>query len=317
MSLEIIKESDIPSQCQRGVVATVGTFDGLHRGHQAILTELKRASKKEQMTALAVTFEPHPRTLVTPETPPLLLTVWEEKLKLFKEYMDGKLLVLEFNCELMNMTAEEFIKIYLVERMHLRQLIVGYDHAFGKNRSGTINSLMKLSHQYSFDLEVVNPVIVEGTPISSSRIRHLVFDQKYPQALDMLGHPYPIYGRVIKGIGLGKKLGFPTANLQINPRKLLPPEGVYSCRLDLGDKIYSGMMFIGINHFNPGTDVSVEVNIFDLDEDLYDREVFCYPEVFIRENRIYKEPDKLIRQIIMDKENVIKIINRGESKNVY
>ena len=292
-------------------MATIGTFDGLHLGHQAILHRLCQSREKEKLTPLAITFEPHPRVLVTPDSPPLLLTVWEEKVKLFSQFMSGILVVIEFNREIMNMSAEQFTSSFLVKRLNLKKLIVGYDHAFGRNRSGTINDLLELSKKYHFDLEIVDPVIVDGKPISSSRIRRLLDENNLPRALQMLGHPYPIAGKVKRGIGMGKKIGFPTANLEVSNRKLLPRRGVYSCSLELDGGRYDGMMFIGINHFNPAAGVSVEVNIFDFDKDLYGQDFFCYPEIFLRESRIYDEATGLVEQIKIDKANVLKLKNRG------
>lgn len=306
MSPEIIRGIDNFEGPETGTIATIGTFDGLHRGHQAILKRLVASAARENLPALAITFEPHPRVLVTPDSPPPLLTCLNEKIKLFSEYLDGcKLLVLEFDDRLMNMTAEDFTREHLVERINVAKLIVGYDHAFGKGRSGTINDLMGLSRKYSFELEIVDPVIVDGRPISSSRIRRLIAEQKFPRALDLLGHPYPLSGEVIKGIGLGKKIGFPTANIRYSSRKLLPKEGVYSCRVEVGLKQFDGMMFIGQNHFNPIVRKSVEVNIFGLGEDIYGAELFCYPEVYIRENRKYKETSQLVKQLKIDREKVL------------
>lgn len=311
MSIELIRGIDQIGKLDGEVVATIGTFDGLHLGHQAILHHLSESREKEKLTPLAITFEPHPRVLVTPDSPPLLLTVWEEKAKLFSQFMSGILVVIEFNQEIMNMSAEQFTSSFLVKRLNLKKLIVGYDHAFGRNRSGTINDLLELSKKYFFDLEIVDPVIMDGKPISSSRIRRLMDESNLPRALQMLGHPYPIAGRVKRGIGMGKRIGFPTANLEVSNRKLLPPQGVYSCSLELHGSQYDGMLFIGINHFNPAAGLSMEVNIFDFDKDLYGEELFCYPEIFLRENRIYSEPDGLVEQIKIDKENVLKLKNRG------
>ncbi|UCD16950.1 MAG: bifunctional riboflavin kinase/FAD synthetase [Candidatus Zixiibacteriota bacterium] len=314
MSLEIIQGIENLQDSNEGVAVTIGTFDGIHLGHQAILKRLTGCAAEKGLIPMAVTFEPHPRVLVTPASPPPLLTIWEEKIRLFTQYMSGRLLVLKFTEELMNTTAEAFARTILVEKLNLRKLIVGYDHAFGKNRTGTINDLMELSRRYSFDLEVVNPVIIEGKPVSSSRIRRLIMDRRLSQALEMLGHPYPIYGIVKKGIALGKKLGFPTANIKFHRRKLLPIDGVYSCSVDYNNEMYDGMMFIGQNHFNPKKQKSVEVNIFDFDEDLYDEELIIYPEVFIRENRVYNDTALLVAQIVRDRENVMKIKHRGETK---
>jgi riboflavin kinase / FMN adenylyltransferase len=316
LSLQLIKgiEEYIPSGHK--ITATIGTFDGIHRGHQSILKRLMLAAKNDNTEALAITFEPHPRVLVTPDSPPPLLTVWEEKVRLFGHYMSGKVLILNFSDELMRMTAEEFTRSLLIEKINIRKLIVGYDHAFGRNRSGTINDLMELGKKYSFELEMVDPVIVEGKPISSSRIRRLIYDKQFLDAVAMLGHAYPIIGRVVRGIGLGRKMGYPTANLKVQQRKLLPPEGVYGCSVNVDKVKYNGMMFIGVNHFNPQAGLSVEVNIFNFDRDIYDQDIICCPEHFIRENKLFGQTTELSTQIGIDKENILRIIKEGENRNV-
>jgi len=308
LSLKLIKGIENYDKDDTKTVVTIGTFDGLHLGHKAILNKLKVSAEKKRLPALAITFEPHPRVLVTPDSPPPLLTCLNEKVKLFSQYLDGKLLVLEFNDRLKNLTAEEFTTTYLVEKINLAKLIVGYDHAFGKNRSGTINDLMNLSRQYSFELEIVDPVIVDGRPISSTRIRKAIAENKYNQALEFLGHPYPLGGNVIRGIGLGKKIGYPTANLQISTRKLLPADGVYACRTEIKERVFNGMLFIGKNNFNPDAGKSVEVNIFDFDEDIYDQEIFCYPGAFIRGSQKFTKTSELVKQLDNDKENVLKLL---------
>ncbi len=312
MSLKIINGlGAFPFDIER-TVATIGTFDGLHLGHQAILEQLTASAESSGMIPLAITFEPHPRVFVTPQTPPPLLTTWEEKKKLFESYLKyGYLLVIEFNESIMNMTAEEFAVGVLVNKLKVGKLIVGYDHAFGKNRSGTINDLIVLSRKHNFALEVAGPVLVNDIPISSSRIRRLIAENGLPDAQMMLGHPYPICGKVIKGIGMGKKLGYPTANMKVSPRKLLPVEGVYACETEIEGKMYDGMMFIGTNHFNPEAGTSVEVNVFDFQDIIYDRQIFCYPQTYIRENRYYDDTSKLVDQIKLDKANVLKLKDRG------
>ncbi len=305
MSLEIIKGIDNYSAEDSGVVATIGTFDGIHLGHQSILKQLTLSASQKKLKALAITFEPHPRVLVTPDSPPPLLTCLSEKARLFSEYMDGTLLVMEFNKQLMNLTAEEFAKKYLIDKIKINKLVVGYDHAFGKDRSGTINDLMGLSRKYSFDLQIVDPVIVDGRPISSTRIRRIIADNNLSPALELLGHPYAISGKVKKGIGLGAKIGFPTANIEYSPRKLLPENGVYACSAEYKERKYDGMMFIGINHFNPEAEISAEVNIFDFKEDIYDEELFCYPEVYIRKGRKFDSEEELVKQLRDDKKRVL------------
>jgi len=314
LSLEIVKGIDNFPKTERQVVATIGTFDGLHLGHQEILRCLMKSAEEKNLDPIAITFEPHPRVLVTPNDPPPLLTTWEEKVKYFSQYMTGRLLILEFNRDLMALTAEDFVRDYLTAKLNLKKLIVGYDHAFGKNRSGTINDLMGLSGIYKFELEVVNPIIREGRPISSTRIRKLILSHQFNHALEMLGHPYPVSGQVIRGIGLGKKLGYPTANIDFHERKLLPVEGVYSCQTEIDGKMYRGMMFIGNNHFNPERNKSVEVNVFDFDRDIYGETVYCYPEIFIRENKVFNDTEDLVAQIDRDKKEVLRIFNKGETR---
>lgn len=313
MKLDVIKGIDSFKLDDRGVVVTIGTFDGVHRGHQAILHRLVEAAAEQSLEPLAITFEPHPRVLVTPDEPPPLLTVWDEKEMYFRRYMHGRVLVMEFNSDVMNLTAEQFVSEFLIKRINLKKLIVGYDHAFGKNRSGTINDLIDLSHRFSFTLEVVNPVILNGRPISSTRIRRLITDHKLGHAIEMLGHPYPIAGRVVRGIGLGRKIGYPTANIDFHARKMLPADGVYGCSVEVGGRLADGMMFIGHNHFNPEAGRSVEVNIFDFDTELYDQTLFCYPESFIRDNQLFDTTDELVAQIHEDKKNVLQIKSKGES----
>lgn len=314
MSLETIYGIENLAYTGEKFVVTLGTFDGIHLGHQAIMRRLMECAQERGVTPMAVTFEPHPRVLVTPDSPPPLLTIWEEKVRLFAQYMAGRLLVLRFTPELMNTNAEQFAKNILVDKLNVQKLIVGYDHAFGKNRTGTINDLMELSRRFSFELEVVNPVIIEGKPVSSTRIRRLIANRHFSQALDMLGHAYPIHGTVQRGIALGKKIGYPTANVKYADRKLLPTDGVYSCSIDHGEDHYDGMMFVGHNHFNPEAERTVEVNIFDFDGDLYDQEIVVYPEVFIRENNVYGNVEDLVVQIAKDRENVLRIKHKGETK---
>jgi riboflavin kinase / FMN adenylyltransferase len=305
LSLEIIKGIDNYPAEETGVVATIGTFDGIHLGHQSILRQLTLSALRRRLKAVAITFEPHPRVLVTPDSPPPLLTDINEKARLLSDYLDGTLLVLEFNKKLMGMTAEEFTKNYLVDKIKINKLVVGYDHAFGKDRSGTINDLMGLSRKYSFDLQIVDPVIVDGRPISSTRIRHVIAESNLRPALELLGHAYPISGKVIQGIGLGAKIGFRTANLQFNPRKLLPEDGVYSCSVEYKSRNYRGMMFIGKNHFNPEAGKTVEVNIFDFNEHIYENEIFCFPEVFIRKGRKFGSTEELAKQLRDDKKRIL------------
>jgi len=294
-----------------GTIATVGTFDGIHLGHQAIFRRVREESVRTGCESVLVTFHPHPKVVVSPDNIPMLLTTIEEKEKFVPDYFDGQVLVLEFNEQLMNMTSEDFVKEILIDKINIKKLIVGYDHAFGKSRSGNIDQLRKLGEKYGFEMEVVEPIIVDGEPVSSTRIRKAMLKNRYPEAIQLLGHEYAISGKIEKGISLGKKIGFPTANIGYSGRKLLPPEGVYACWIQIDNEEKNGMMFIGQNHFNPKARLTIEVNLFDFDRDIYDREIIVFPTTFIRENRKFKTTDDLVKQLNIDKNNILKILNKG------
>lgn len=295
---------------ERGVVATIGTFDGIHRGHQAIFRRVREDSRDGGLDAVLVTFDPHPKIIVSPERAPRLLTSIEEKRKFIPSFFDGTVIVVSFTRELMSMTPDEFVRSFLVERIGVRKLVVGHDHAIGKGRAGDIGELRRLGQRYGFEVEVVEPVMLDGSSISSSRIRTLMTDGEYPEALRLLGHEYAIYGTVERGIGLGRKLGYPTANVKYGANKLLPPEGVYACWVQLGSENFAGMMFIGENHFNPTRRVTVEANIFEFDRDIYDQEIVVYPTHFVRGNRRFDSTEALVRQIASDKISILEIVKK-------
>ncbi len=294
----------------QSTVVTIGTFDGIHRGHQEILRQVQEQGHRLKLDPVLITFDPHPRVVVTPENIPLLLTSIEEKEKFIPDFFEGTVLIIEFNERIKELTAEEFIKTILVERVGAAKVIVGYDHAFGKNRSGNIQLLEQLGKQYGYEVEVVGPVLYKNEPVSSSRIRRALQNNDYRNALDLLGHDYAIYGTVERGIGLGRRLGYPTANVRYSIRKLLPAEGVYACWAQIGDETKDGMMFIGKNHFNPAQRITVEANLFDFDRDIYDQEIIVFPTHFVRGNQKFTSTADLIKQLERDKIKVLEIIDK-------
>lgn len=294
-------------------MVTVGTFDGIHLGHQAILRRLNELARETGLEPVVVTFYPHPRVLVTPQNYPLVLTTLDEKEHFLPCFHGGAVVVLEFNESLKEMSAERFAQEILVRQLNARKLIVGYDHAFGKNRGGGIADLKRIGGQVGFDVEVVEPVMVSGKPVSSSRIRAAMHEGHLREAVALLGHEYAIFGTVERGIGLGRKLGYPTANVNYGQDKLLPFPGVYACRVEVQSEKKMGMMFIGHNHFNAAKAVTVEANLFDFDRDIYDAEISVYPTHFIREGRKFASTGELTDQMANDKMNVLRIIGKGET----
>ncbi len=291
-------------------VATLGTFDGIHLGHQAILEQVQEEAAQQSLMSVLITFDPHPRVVLTPGKAPLLLTAYEEKEQFIPDYFKGKILVLAFDDKMRNMSAEDFVKTILVDKVGVKKLIVGYDHTLGKNRQGDVKELQRLGEKFGFEVGVVGPIMHDGQPISASRIREDMKTGNFDEAVELLGHHYAIFGTVVRGMGLGKKLGFPTANVDYNEHKLLPPDGIYACWAKVGGQDLNGIMFIGQNYFNPESAKSVEANLFDFDRDIYGEGIFVYPTHFIRENRKFSSTDALKAQMKKDKELVLNIIKK-------
>lgn len=290
-------------------VATLGTYDGFHKGHAAIFSRLIKVSNDMNLPAVVITFHPHPRVLVTPDNPPQLLTVPDEKIELLKSRFDGSLVFMTFNERLRQMTAEEFTKNVLIDRFGIKSLVVGYNHSFGRDRSGNIDNLKEIGQRENFDVHVVAPVTYKELPISSSRIRRAIQNGEWKDATEMLGHYYPIYGTVVRGLGKGKQLGWPTMNIDWSERKMLPPQGVYSCLATMDDNTHKGMMFVGVNALNPEKKVSVEAHLFDFNKDVYGKQAILYPSHFLRSNKRFDSVDALSHQIADDKEKILRLLH--------
>ncbi len=209
-------------------VVALGTFDGVHRGHQKIIKETVKYAKKVGVASLAITFDPHPQQLIIPERGLRLLTTLSEREELFCELGVDGVVVIIFNKRLRKLSYEGFVKKYLVGKLGVRRVFVGFDYAFGKGRAGDVSHLKKLGKKYGFAVSVVPPVSANHQAIKSRMIREFISRGEFPEALRLLRHPYQMMGKVYKGTGRGKDLGFPTANLKVDPHKLVPAHGVYA-----------------------------------------------------------------------------------------
>jgi riboflavin kinase / FMN adenylyltransferase len=263
-------ESGLPPHID-GTVITVGTFDGVHRGHRDVVERIVERASRIGVASLLVTFDPHPLEVVNPAAAPLLLTTREEKLEVLAETGIDYLAMVPFTESLAGFSAEDFVELVLRRRFRLRELFIGYDHGFGRQRAGNVSVLQTLGKRDGFGVEVVDAVSTpDGHSVSSTSIRRAIAGGDLERAKVSLGRPYSISGRVIPGAQRGRTIGFPTLNLGPPPvRKLLPPEGVYAVRVQTPDGPVGGMMNLGPRPTFGDSTTSIEAHLFDSDGDYY------------------------------------------------
>lgn len=293
-------------------VLTVGTFDGVHRGHKTILNRLKEISKKDSLRTVVLTMEPHPRIVLQKgDKPPIsLLTNINERITEFRRQGIENCVVMTFSYEFSQIPAEEFIREYLSKKVGMSKILVGYDHMFGKNRDGDEKLLERLGKELDFEVERIEAMEDHEVIISSTKIRNALKENEIEKANEMLGYDYMIQGIVVKGDGRGKQLGFPTANLiPPNLYKLVPANGVYIVSSIIEDKLYYGLVNIGTRPTFHNQDAStIEVHFLDLDMDLYGTELYINFHKFIRSEKKFNGPSELVKQINIDKEFAINYI---------
>ncbi len=291
-------------------VITLGTFDGVHKGHRKILDTLVQEAKIKGFRSLLVTFEPHPRSVITPDLRIPLLTTVEEKVRFISESGIDEMLVVEFTKEFAKQSPEEFIKNYLGEKVGFSKIIVGYDHKFGKGRGGDAETLKKLGIEIGFEVEVVPGYSVEGSVVSSTLIRKSLQEGDLQQVNKYLGRWYSVLGTVVQGKKRGRTIGFPTANVSCsNSLKLLPTNGVYACMVELEGKRYKGTANIGYRPtFDADNVLSTEVFIHDFDALIYGKEVHVEFVKKLRGEVVFNSAEKLVEQITADVERSREIL---------
>ncbi|MGE0590538.1 MAG: bifunctional riboflavin kinase/FAD synthetase [Cyclobacteriaceae bacterium] len=291
-------------------VVTSGTFDGVHIGHQRILERLKEIAEKNKGETVVITFWPHPRLVLYPEDDSLqILNTFEEKAELLKQQGIQHLLRIPFTKEFSQISSQEFIDHILVNKIGTRKLVIGYDHRFGKNREGSFDQLKLNGPQYGFDVEEIPRQDVDDIGVSSTKIRKALLEGDVETATHFLGRPYSISGRVIKGDKLGRVLGFPTANVDIDSHhKLIPAEGIYAVMVCHGSDCYGGMLYIGNRPTVGGTKRSIEVNIFNFDKDIYGESLTLKILAPIRKDSHFADLEALKQQLFADKESALQIL---------
>lgn len=297
---------------QRSVV-TVGTFDGVHRGHWRVLEKLAQVARERGVRSVLVTFDPHPLRIVRPEAAPPLLSTPAEKMEILAQADIDRVAFLRFTKQLAAYTPEQFVEEILIGRFNMEHLVIGYDHGFGRGRSGDVDTLKEIGARMGFGVDVVAPVDDGAEPVSSSRIRHALQEGDVAAAARGLGRPYSLTGTVVRGEGAGRKLGFPTANLDVGSSdKLIPHEGIYAVRAALRDRIVDGVLHLGPRPTFAGLPPSVELHIFDFDGDLYGHRVRVDFIERIRDIAAFASVDALVRAMEADCEEGRRLLAGGK-----
>lgn len=297
-------------------VLTTGTFDGVHRGHKAIIERLTARAKKEEGESVLFTFHPHPRMVLFPGDNDLkLLSTQEEKRALLEAAGLDHLLVVPFSRQFSRMHAVDYVRDVLVGAIGVRAVVIGYDHRFGRNREGDLVLLRQLGEAYGIEVEEIPAQEVDHVKVSSTKIRHALLAGDVDGANELLGYPYPLSGVVVKGDQLGRTLGFPTANIgAIDPLKLVPGDGVYAVRARLKDGEHQGMLYIGERPtVSGGLQRTVEVNIFDLDRDLYGEAITVRFIDRLRGDRRFDSLNSLREQLGIDRRMALERLNTGRA----
>lgn len=293
-------------------VITLGTFDGIHLGHQQIIKKVVECSEKENLRNIVITFHPHPRKVINPELNIKLLTTTDEQIKILEQLGVENLFVINFTKEFSQLSPEEFVKEYLINKIGVRKIVIGYDHHFGKGRGGNVDFLISLSNKYDFEVFQIQPFLIDNEPVSSTKIRTAIEAGDIHKANKMLGRPYSFSGIVIEGDKRGRELGYPTANIQLNDEdKLLPQIGIYAVIVILNGVEYKGLLSIGRRPtFYSNGIVIPEVYIYDFTDDIYGQEIKINVIEKLRGEEKFSSAEELIKQMNLDRENGLKVLNQ-------
>ena len=290
-------------------ILTIGTFDGVHLGHQKIITSLVTKAQKQGLHANILTFFPHPRMVLQKESNLKLIDTLEEKQNLLSELGIDNLIIQPFSKEFSKLTAIEFTRDVLVSELGMSALMIGYDHRFGKNREASVEDLITYGQSYNFEVTVIPAQDISSITVSSTKIRDAIKISNFKKVNQFLGRPYELNGKVIKGNGVGRTIKYPTANIEIKEiYKLIPPKGVYLVKIYLGKNEFSGMMNIGNRPTINGLNQTIEVYIFDFDKDIYGKNLkVCFLKKIRKEKKFDSLPS-LKSQLKKDEENCKRIL---------
>lgn len=290
-------------------VVTIGTFDGVHKGHQKILSRLDNLANEMSGESILFTFYPHPRMVVFPDNHNLkLIQTIDEKIDALRDFGLDNLIIYPFTKEFSRLTAFEFVRDILVEKLKVKTLVIGYDHQFGRNREGDLEFLKESAKIFDFNVEEISAEEVQEVNVSSTKIRQSLMNGEIERTNEFLGRSFQCSGVVVEGQKIGRTMGFPTANINLNNQhKILPKDGVYAVRVEINGTNYNGMMNIGVNPTvvsKNTTEKKVEVHLFDFDADIYGEHVAVFLYRYIRNEKTFSNLEALKSQLKHDSKEV-------------
>ena len=290
-------------------IVTIGMFDGVHIGHQKIIKHLIKTAKKSHLKSVILTFFPHPRMVLQKDTHIKLINTINERAIILNNLGLDYLLVKKFTKTFSRLSAEDFVRDILVEKLKAKKVIIGYDHRFGRNRNADINDLKKFGAQYGFEVEEISAQDINDVAVSSTKIRKALEEGNIDKANAFLGYPFMLTGKVVKGKALGRQIDYPTANIQIaEAYKLIPKHGSYVVRSIINKEPVYGMMNIGVNPTVGGKSMSIEIYFLDFNDDLYDQKIQVSLLQHIRSEEKFGSVDLLKSQLEKDKNTVISFL---------
>ena len=292
-------------------VVTIGTFDGIHKGHQKIFKKVIDASKQSNLSSVVLTFFPHPRIILNKYNDIKMIDTLDEKIEHLEKIGIDNLIIHPFDKKFSLLSADQFIKEYLIEKLKLKHIIIGYDHRFGKGREASVSDLKEYSSEFNFIVDEIDAQEIEKIAISSTKIRNSINQGDLETTKKYLGRFFSLTGKVVKGDGLGKQIDYPTANILIEEDyKIIPKDGVYYIRTTIDNKLYNGMMNIGHRPTIGNKAKSIEVNLFNFDMDIYDKVISVDVVVKIRDEKKFSSINALKAQLAKDEEHCLKLINK-------
>ena len=292
-------------------ILTIGTFDGVHIGHNKILKRLIQDSKKNNLSSLVMTFFPHPRMILNKSHEIKMIDTIDEKINLLEKTGLDNLIIHPFDNNFSKIRAKEFVEEILIKKLKIKEIIIGYDHKFGKDREASVEDLKKFGKDYMFTVKEIPAQEIDSIAISSTKIRNAILNGEIEKCNKFLGRNFILTGKVVYGEGLGKKIDFPTANIEIKETyKIIPKNGVYLVKTKINSKTYFGMMNIGIRPTVGGTNKSLEIHFFNFKDNIYGKNVSIEIIKKIRDEEKFSSIDQLKIQLKKDEQFCLKLINK-------